>query len=407
MKAVPVRRGVRIAAVAAVVSGTLGVASLIVATGPAQADPASTTALVGVGADVTQDLFSAYTGAAGGPPGLSSTTGFYTPLHSSSATDNYTIASFDAQPYGGLTTLPGCITTKAGGPSFDRPNSTTAGVLALLDSVTDVGYENSSGSCTNALVSVTGQIDFARAARGPKGSGTTLTWIPYAQDGLGVLYFDHGDGHLNSLTTAELKALYDGGSTTINGDTVDACLPLSGSTPRSNLETAIGVSDSVATPIATADGCNAITQNDGNAFEAFTSGLASNVDAVIPISSGSWESQANGVAADRSNLARSAGIDLAAIDSLGQPYTGTAPNEVPNTTYYESPLYGYSLYTVVPTSDVSGAFQNAAIESLFVGSGSALCSSTAQTTAHTFGFDSLQSGETGYPCGTTTTQGNS
>src|ERR1700722_148898 len=207
MKAGPALKGVRMAAVAAVARGTWGVASLIVATGPAQADPASTTAFVGVGADVTQDLYAAYTGASPAPGYSTATTNFYTPLHSSAATDNYTIASFDAQPFGGTTTSPGCITPKTGGPSFDRPNSTTAGITALLDSINNVKWENSSGPCTNATVSVTGQIDFARAA-------------------LGVLYFDHGDGHLNSLTRAELTNLYSQstGQAPINGDTVDACL---------------------------------------------------------------------------------------------------------------------------------------------------------------------------------------
>ena len=414
MKVGPAVMGVRMTAALAVASGTLGVATLVMTTGSAQADPASTTAFVGVGADVTQDLFAAYTGASPAPGNSTATTHFYTPLASSAATDNYTIASFDAQPFGGTTVSPGCITTKAGGPSFDRPNSTTAGVAALLDAVNSTGWENSSGSCTNALVSVTGQIDFARAARGPKGSGTTLTWIPYARDGLGVLYFDHGDTHLASLSTAQLNTLYSSptGQATINGDTVDACLPIAGSTPRSNLETAINVSDSTATIAATAVGCNAITQNSGNSFESFTSTLGPSVDAVIPISSGSWESQANQVAADRSNLARSAGIDLATIDNtssggtdLGQPYTGTAPNEVPNTTYYQDPKYGYNLYTVLPTSDVSGFFANAALESLFVGGSSTLCSTAAQTTAHTFGFDSLTVAEG--TCGSITTQGNS
>jgi len=412
MKAVPaLRGGVRLAAVLAVTSGALGLAGLIVSTGSAQADPASTTAFVGVGADVTQDVFAAYTGASPAPGYSTATTNFYTPLHSSAATDNYTIASFDAQPFGGTTVSPGCITTKTGGPSFDRPNSTTAGVLALLDSVNNVGYENSSGSCTNALVSVTGQIDFARAARGPKGSGTTLTWIPYARDGLGVLYFDHGDGDLATLTTAELNTLYSEptGQATIGTDTVDACLPISGSTPPSNLESAIGVSDATAQIAAAAVGCASLTQNSGNAFYAFASALPSGTDAVVPISSGSWESQANAVAVDRSNLARAGGVDLAAITDgsnvLGQPYTGTAPDEVPNTTYYQSTKYGYNLYTVVPTSDVSGFFQNAAIESLFDGSGSAICASAAQTTAHTFGFDSLTAGEG--TCGSITTEGNS
>lgn len=401
-------RAVHVLGALSLLSAVTGSVAVVASQGPVQADPASTTGFVGVGADVTQDLFDAYTGASPTPGETSAqATTFYTPLHSSQATDGYTIQSFDASPFGGTTVSPGCITTKTGGPTFDRPNSTTAGIAALLDTLDNGGWENSSGSCTNAQVNVTGQIDFARAARGPKSSGTLLTFVPYARDGLGILYYDHNTGHLSSLTTAELTSLYSSstGQITINGDTVDACLTIAGSTPRSNLESAIGVSDSTAQTAAAANGCASITQNSGNAFWTFASTLPSGTDAVIPISSGSWISQANLVAADRSNLARANGVNLAAIDSLGTPYSGSAPSEAPNTTYYQSTQYGYNLYTVLPTSDVSGAFQNAPLESLFVGSGSAICSSAAQTTAHTFGFDSLTSSEG--TCGSTTTEGNS
>lgn len=416
MRAVSVLRGVRTVAVLALLSGTTGIAGLLVSSGPAQADPASTTGFVGVGADPSQDVFAAFTGASPSPgvSGETQATHFYTPLHSSDATEDTTIQSFEANPFGGTTTTPGCITTKTGGPSFDRPNSTTNGVAALYDAATGTSWVNptSSQSCTGSAVSVTGQIDFARAARGVKTAGTTLTWIPFARDALGVLYYDHADGVINTLTTAQLAALYTSttGTLTIGSDTVYACLTISGSTPRSNLESAIGVSDANASAAATAAGCNNITQNSGNDF---WSGLPSAVatsgnDAVIPISSGSWESQANQVAVDRSATARSNGVDLASINNggtaLGQPYTGTAPNELPSTTYYQDTAYGYDLYTVVPSNKISGFTGNAALKSLFVGSSSAICSATAQATVHTFGFDSLISSEG--TCGSTTLTGN-
>jgi hypothetical protein len=410
-------RKIRLLMVLAVASALGGGTSLVVATGAAQADPPSTTGLVGVGADVTQDLFDAYTGASP-PPGLSGNTqatNFYTPLHSSDATEDVTIQSFDASPFGGTTTAPGCITTKTGGPSFDRPNSTTNGIAALYDAATGTEWVNptSSQSCTGTPVSVTGQIDFARAARGEKTAGTTLTFIPYARDALGILRYDHGDGVINSLTTAQLTSLYTSttGKLTVGTDTVYACLTISGSVPRTQLESTLGITDAQASAAATAAGCNNITQNSGNAFysglPAAVTGTATN-DAVIPISSGSWESQANQVAVDRSGTARTNGVDLASITDgstvLGQPYTGTAPNEAPNTTYYQDTAYGYNLNTVVPTNKLSGFTENAALVSLFVGSGSALCSSTAQTTAHTFGFDSLTTAEG--TCGSTTSTGN-
>jgi hypothetical protein len=398
------RKGVRLATAVALASGAAGLATLVDFTSSAQADPSFVSAYAGVGADVTQDVFAGLSGASPAPP--ASTVNYYTPIHSSGATNNKTIDSFDANPAGGTTSNPGCITTKLGGPSFDRPGSTTSGLAALLAAVTGSGWENSSASCTGATVNVTGQIDFARAARGPKVTGSTLTFIPYARDGLGVVYYDHGTGHIASLTTAQLTALYSSptGTSTIGGDTVYACLTISGSTPRSNLESAIGVSDTTASAAATAAGCNNKIQNSGNDFYSFASTLPAGSDAVIPISSGSWISQANGLAVDRSNLARAGGADLASIDSLGKPYTGTAPSELPNTTYYQSTQYGYNVYTVVPSAKLSGFTQDAALESLFVGTGSALCSAPEQTIVNSFGFDSLVGGEG--TCGSTSQTGN-
>ena len=397
-------RTVRLVTALALASGTAGLATLVSATSSAQADPSFVSAYAGVGADVTQDAYAGLSGASPAPP--SSVVNFYTPLHSSGATNNKTINSFDANPPGGTTTNPGCLTTKLGGPSFDRPPSTTAGLAALLAAQTGSGYLNSSASCTGTAVNTVGQIDFARAARGPKTAGTTLTFIPFARDGLGVVYYDHGTGHIASLTTAQLTALYSSstGTSTIGGDTVFACLTISGSTPRSNLEAAIGVSDSTANTAANAAGCNNLIQNSANNFFTFAGGLPTGSDAVVPISSGSWVSQANNVAVDRSNLARAGGADLAAIDSLGKPYTGTAPSQLPSTTYYQSAPYGYNVYTVVPTSKLSGFTQDTALESLFVGTGSSLCSGTEQSIVNTFGFDSLTAGEG--TCGSTTQTGN-
>ena len=173
------RKGVRLATAVALASGAAGLATLVDFTSTAQADPSFVSAYAGVGADVTQDAYAGLSGASPAPP--SATVNWFTPIHSSSATNNKTINSFDANPLGGTTTNPGCITTKLGGPSFDRPNSTTAGLAALLAAVTGSGYVNSSASCTVTAVNVTGQIDFARAARGHKTAGSTLTFIPYAR----------------------------------------------------------------------------------------------------------------------------------------------------------------------------------------------------------------------------------
>jgi hypothetical protein len=408
-------RSIRILAALAVASGTAGLASLTALSSPpsAQADPLSSTAEVGVGADVLQDVFDGLSGASA--PGTSYTH-FLTPLTAGGTDGNTTIVSYDAFPQNGSTLNPGAITTKAGGPAFDRPNSTTNGVAALEDEVKGNLWENPtpSQSFTKTGVSVTGQINFARAARGPKGTSTDLTWAPFARDAVAYLYYDHGDGALDSLTTAQLKNLYDGNTTTIGSDTVDVCLTLSGSSPRSNLETAIGVSDATASEFADPS-CSQIQQNSGNAFYSFASTLPSGTDAIIPISAGDWIGQANGYDVDESNTARTNGLTLGSVtdgsSALGQPFTGTAPNLVPSTTYYQDTNYGYNVYTVLPTNVLSGNFEDASLVSLFTNTATspannaAICQSGIQTEIHNFGFDSLTSGEGS--CGSTTQTGNS
>src|ERR1700722_326667 len=165
-----------IAASLAIAGSTIGAAVLIGVTGgatPAGADPASSTAVVGVGADVTQDLYAAL-GGASPAPGLGAQSGalgettYYTPLESSEATGNQTILSFDANAPGELTSQASAIITTYGGPAFDRPNSSTNGIKALEDEVTGTGWEQTGTSYTGAAVSLTGQIQFARSARGPK-----------------------------------------------------------------------------------------------------------------------------------------------------------------------------------------------------------------------------------------------
>ena len=405
-------RSIRIVAALAVASGTAGLASLTALSGPsAQADPLSTTAEIGVGADVTQDLYDALSGASA--PNTA-TTHFFTPLAADAANDNTTIESFDAFPSGGSTLNPGCITTKTGGPSFDRPNSTTNGIAALNAEISGSGWEDTTNtSCTNAKVNVVGQFNFARAARGAKSGGSVLTFAPFARDAVAYIYFDHSDGNatLPDLTTAQLTTLYSGGSDVIGSDTVKPCLTITGSTPRSNLESAIGVSDTTAEATALAAGCDQIQQNNGNAFYTFASTLPAGTDAIIPISSGDWIAQANGLAVDESGTARSNGVAIGSISGLGSPTTGTAPSLLPNTTYYQSTSYGYNIYTVLPTNILSGFDEDSNLVNLFTNTlaspsnNAEICQTATQTIIHEFGFDSLTSGEGS--CGSTTTTGDS
>ena len=333
-----------------------------------------------MGADVTQDLYDALSGASA--PNTA-TTHFFTPLSSGAADDNTTIESFDAFPQGGSTLTPGCITTKTGGPSFDRPNSTTNGIAALNDEISGTGWEDTTNtSCTNAPVNVVGQFSFARAARGKKTSGNVLTFVPYARDAVAYLYYDNGTGDLASLTTAQLADFYSGTLTSIDGHTVKPCLTITGSSPRSNLETAIGVSDAMAEPIAEAAGCDQIQQNSGNAFESYlTSGLPSGDFAILPISAGDWIGQANGYDVDES---ASPGPPASPSDpSPTAPPSSASPSPERPRTWFPTPPTTSTPRTATtstrccPTNVLSGAFEDNNLVSLFVGNGSALCAAGA------------------------------
>jgi hypothetical protein len=262
---------------------------------------------------------------------------------------------------------------------------------------------------------VSGQIDFARSSRGPK-AGTSpctaaaascLSFIPFARDAVSFAYFDHGLNEIATLTTAQLQQLYSntttGSITLANGNIVKACITQQGSGTTGFWETALGITDATAQAASAASGCTAnpslLEENGANQFYTFASTLPAGQDAVVDFSVGSWISQANGAALDRSATARANFVDMGAIDALGKPYTGTAPNEAPNTTFYNSTTYGRNLQVVVQTSRL-GTFGDAGLKSLFLGASAAVCSASAQTTAAKFGFDSTLVGGT---CGTAVT----
>jgi hypothetical protein len=194
----------------------------------------------------------------------------------------------------------------------------------------------------------------------------------------------------------------------VNGDTVPACLTQSGSGTTQFWETAIGVSDSQAEAASAASGCTSnpslLEENGGNSFWTFASTLAAGTDVVVDFSAGSWISQANGTALDRTATARTNGVTMGTIvdgaTNLGVPFTGTAPNLTPSTTYYASTTYGRNIFVVVQQSrlNVGG---DAGLGSLFNSSTAAICQTAAQNTAHSFGFDSLTSAEG--TCGTPVT----
>jgi hypothetical protein len=401
MKRFRLKAGARLAGALAVSTAVMTLGNLAISR-PVGADPGFLSSYIGVGSDTLQDLFNAYSGAEPYPNvQTAQAVKDYTPLRTSLATKNKQISSFDAVD--AVTGTPGCITTKLGGATFDRPNGSSDGVAALSHAQDGTGWQKA-GTCAASPGNVSGQIDFSRSSRDHNAvAGTNLTFIPFARDAVSFAFFDHNTGNLALLTKTQLTSLYSSGTGTITvgTDTVKACITQQGSGTTKFWETAIGVTDAQAQAASAASGCSAnpstLEENGGNSFFTFANAQPAGTDVVVDFSVGSWISQANGTALDRSANARAGFVDLGAIDpgtgTLGKPYTGTPGTEAPSTTFYTDTTFGRNLFVVVPTSKLAGLHSDPGLVSLFSGGTSAICSSAAQTTAHSFGFDSLTGAE--------------
>ncbi len=379
MRLTPVLRPKRAKVAAAVVLTALGLSSLAVGGGPAAADPKQFTALVAVGSDTTQDVLNAFGGSANAFN--------YTPLQSSTASGKRQIASWDA-----IATT--CITTQAPGATFLRPNGSTNGRRALSRAIDGATWGDNTNCGGNKVVS--GLVNFARSSAGPSGTGTDLTYIPFGRDGMSFGYFANGVTPVTSLTKAQLVSLFTTGPATIGGVNIVPCGIQLGSGTYAFWNTALGVTAAqMASAVTT---CGATIQENDAAGLAARGATFANTQVIIGFSAANFISQSNGVAA--SQLA--AGVDLGEIvdgaTNLGKPYSGTAPNTVPSSSFYASTTFGRDVYNVLPTTIVSGLGNND-YKTMFVGSTSSMCSAAAAVTTNAFGFLSVAG------CGSTTLQG--
>jgi hypothetical protein len=419
----------KVLAGAIAVLSTLGLA--VTAMPAAHADPVERTSYYGVGSDTTQAVVDALAGAEPYPSWKVATPAniFYTPVHSSVASGQRTLSSFDAVEQGdGINagTAASCISTKPGGPLFDRPNGSGNGVLALRASFGKAPSPNTSGfqatanSCTGAVVNIPGQVDFARSSSKPSATATTdFTWIPFARDAVSYAVAFKGtiDSSVYTLSTGQLTSLYTNGTITSGGTTVRACLPQSGSGTRKFWVGAVGVSDGTASAAANsaASGCgDTIEEHHGDAFNTKAQSiLGNNEAAVFPFSVAQWIGQANHTMNDVSGAARTAGVDLGDIDNVSagpHPYTGTAPNLVADQAFYFHSsggtigTFGRDVYNVLRTSKLSGPTGDAGLISLFSGSSSAVCAATSTITA--LGFVNLDGVSPHTACGDTSLTGS-
>ncbi|WP_446042230.1 Ig-like domain repeat protein [Streptomyces sp. SID1121] len=351
------------AVAAAVVAGGLALAS------PASADPTPAgtfRTLVGVGSDTTQDVLNALAGDI-----VNGTDYAGTAVKSGDAG----LASYDAIEPGTLSTT-SKITTRKGGSAFLRPNGSGKGRTALTDSLVGIPFQGTTDV-------IKGQVDFARSSGGPGVSGTSLTYIPFARDAVGVAVKGSA---LQNLTIAQLHDIYSGVLTQVNGQQVKPFIPQGGSGTRKFFLAAINVPDD-----STVDRIATVVQ-ENQADDA----VKNNGD-LVPFSVASWIAQNNGIAPDHSRTAVAGGAYLASLQLPGN-VTFTSPVAVktdgkltPATDFYNDATFGRDVYNVVPSRaiDPTSVFYDKALFDVFVTSGTheaKLASDDAEGVIAKFGF---------------------
>jgi len=397
-------------------------AGLATTTTVAQADPKQQTALVTVGSDTTQEVLNALAGENAGT--------LYTPIRSSAESGYRQIQSFDA--LNPDTSGDQCITPLIKSATIYRSNGSSSGVRALsraIDGATTWG--NGQTACASTGKSVAGLIDFARSSSSGSGTGTALTYVPFARDALTAAYYFSGTGTaITSFTRAELQSIYTSnaayteivrGSQTTR---VFACDIQSGSGTGGVWATSVGYTretsanveayascknadggaDYASSPSGSLTGTNAgkLQENDTTGLKAkgvavATANAGSNVQVIVGMSAGNFIARANGVSsATIATDVRLAGIsDNGSSVDLGLPFgDGTTPWDgtsqiQPNATFFADSTFGRTLYNVFD----SGRIADGDIDSLFIGTSSVLCSNAnALSIVATFGFAQMSSG---------------
>lgn len=305
------------------------------AAGAANADPVSDGYVI-VGSDTLQDAVGALANGFKNGSSIIRTSGL----------GKY-VASYDAFAPGIAGGI-GTIQTKPLGPVFPRPSGSGNGKNALIASFTGNPWNISATTLyVNAGLagqySIANQIDASRSSsEGTPNSAGTYSYLPFGQDAVSYA-IKAGSGvsaasitAASSLTTAQLKAIYEASAnTTIPGqtDVIVPRLPQSGSGTRSFWLSAIGVTTAGS---ASNPSGSTLPENNGSVLNPGAGEIQ-----IIPFSAASFVAQSNNVAPNST-----AGITLGSPNGVS-PVTGTAPNLSGVSAYYNS-SFGRTTYIVVP-----------------------------------------------------------
>lgn len=419
----------RLVGVAAITASGLAASALVLS--PAGADPRQhTNQIVGTGSDTTQEILNAFAGQADDD--------YYTPLASDGPTGRFQITSWDAAPPGDPQDTFTCIAPRAGLNAFQRPNGSSQGrvALSLSSSGAPLTFTNPAGDSACAGKSTAGIVNFARSSSGPSGSANLgLTYIPFGRDALTYAYTyvdgvsgDAGDATSNgnaTLTFAQLQSVFQGGGqgSTINGLLVVPCDIQHGSGTQKDWPSKVGAGTTTVQIDGAAQRCDVLgnvgvdpngrlqeskpnqLEAKADLFEAANPGVPAML--VVGHSVSNYVAQANG--ASPSFLV--ADVALGSSVTGQQPYTGTAPNLVPNTSFYNAPnsagapTPGRKVYNVL-LSELVDDIGNEHIKQMFIGASSKVCQATA--TISKFGFAPLDPAATSAAdrCGDTSARGD-
>ncbi len=356
-----------VVAAAAVIAVAFGAAV------PANADPTpvgTIKPLVGVGSDTTENLVN----------GL--------------GTVIANIGSYDA-------TGSATIQTRTGGVSFNRPNGSGSGQKALSASINQSGtrvWPATTG------IDITGQLDFARSSAAPSGSfpGTDLTFIPFARDAVSFAVsaasdfprdISIGAAAQDSVSPAPftLRNIYRGTVTNytdnnFNTVTIRPLLPQTGSGTRSFWIGQLGMTEATIT-------AGGVATDLGNTVQEHNGNYVTQPGDIAPFSVAQYIQQGNYAALPTTVVERRGNIQLGSIGTI-KPYQPSVGGGIEiNPSFPVNRL----VYNVVSTARLTGTVAaDVQLQSVFMGTGSQVC--TASATIKQYGFGTI-----GSLCGNTTT----
>jgi hypothetical protein len=348
---------------AAVVAASALMGTFLSGGGVVKADPKQyDQQIIGVGSDTTEPVMNAMAGYENG--------NWYTPVHGTS--NNRTIVSWDATS-AGLTTT--CITTKTGGPSFNRPFGSGAGRLALQSTLN--GGTTSNTNCGAGTTSAAGNLSFARSSSlsgtpAVTGSPANLAYVPYALDALSYGAYRAAGSPVTDLSTTELNQIF---STAAGVDIVRGAVTTHvygcGINPSSGTGTTWLTKIAVTT--ANTSFCDNLInpatstafgpQEENNGQNLVDRGIAANAanagsQVVVGFSAGNYIGKANLKAAG----GMPATVIIGSISNIAggaAPVLGTAPAMTPNPAYFVTTnTFSRLLYNVFPDSVINSVNPN-------------------------------------------------